>query len=167
MSSHEDELFEDSDSDSDVDLDRQIRAHIREARQGASVPEFDAVMAKAAAEAEAEAVSQSRASTLDWLWALFSGPTATWASAAAAVGVLGVFVLLAIRPASELSEAQVLAYLPASVSVSQQQLVADLNSSTRWQAPSDGWPTAEADLDILGLPDLDRFAVTKEDSTWL
>ena len=164
MGSHKDDAL----TEMDPALGRQIRRHFQEARQAAPVPGFDALMAQA----QTQALSASQPSAADWLRDLFSRPVAAWAGSALLAGALGVFVFFAVRPAPEFSDATMLARLPASVSVSQQQLVLELNSSTRWQAPSDRWPTAEADLDILGLPDLNgsagsNSASSKKESTWL
>ena len=47
------------------------------------------------------------------------------------------------------------------------QLLASLESTTRWQAPSDRWLSVETEIDLLGLPDMGGAEFLKEESTWL
>ncbi len=150
--------------DADQALDRQIRSHFATARQNVPVPEFDAVMGKL----EAEGAGAARASSSGWLSELTSAPWPVWAGTAVAAALV-IAVLLAIgdRQGSRIQDDVMLAQLPAAMAVSEQELIADLNRSTRWQAPSDRWPSAEADLDILGVPDLGDLSEATEESIWL
>lgn len=162
-----------TDPDVDPDLDRQIRAHFELSRQHLPVPAFEAVMASA----EAGRVEAIPAPASGWLrslmarrrsiagWAGWAG----WAGIAAATGVMALHVLVqSDRPALPVLNELQLAGLPPALSISQQELITDLNSSTRWQAPSDSWPVTKPDVDVLGLPILGYPADdSQEKQTWL
>lgn len=159
-----------TDPDIDPDLDRQIRAHFEQSRRHLPVPAFEAVMAKA----EAGCVEAIPAPTSGWLRNLMArrrsiAGWAGWAGIAAATGVVALYVLVqSDRPAMPVLNQLQLAALPQALSISQQELIADLNSSTRWQAPSDSWPVTMPDVDVLGLPSLGYPADdSQEKQTWL
>lgn len=142
----------------DPDLDRQIRDHFAAMRQSSPVPGFESVMAKAEA-SEAVAASGRRPA---WLADLIDGwsAQARWvggAAAAAFVAALTLFITLQTaddQAAKERAAAEV-------------QLLASLERTTRWQAPSDRWLAVETDIDIFGLPEIGSPEVLKEKSTWL
>ena len=56
---------------------------------------------------------------------------------------------------------QLLAVLPDEVAITQQELVANISRTTRWQAPSDQWLSVAAP-DLFGLPELGDPSVSAQ-----
>ena len=92
------------------------------------------------------------------------GPNYGGLGLAEGVGDIDFEVFVRERAAEE---ARLIAHHEAMRAAAEQQLFAQLESTTRWQAPSDRWLAVETDVDIFGLPDIGGAEVMKEESTWL
>lgn len=137
-------------------VDAELRTYFSTQRNGAEVPDFDVVMAKAAHQIRRETASG---------WSrrvrIFQRPPiplrlATWCVGIAATAVLFMVVWLGdTRQQPGLNANQsLLAALPAELAVTEQELLADIRRTTRWQAPSDQWLAVRPGPDLFGLPDL-------------
>jgi hypothetical protein len=135
------------------------------------VPSFEAVMAKAEAEAEAtDAVAEPKL-RFEWLTERLAGWSmqARWAGGAAVAAGAALVVLITMQTGEDRAaeEARLIAHHEEMRAAAEQHLLASLESTTRWQAPSDRWLAVKTDIDIFGLPDIGGAEVLKEESTWL
>ena len=151
----------------DEALDQAVQAHFSQARESIAVPSFEAVMAKAEA---ADAIAAPRL-RVEWLSNLLAGwsAQARWAAGAAvgAVAALAVLVMWQTNDERAAEEAALMAERGQMQAAAEQQLLASIESTTRWQAPSDRWLAVESDIDIFGLPDIGGAEALKEEPTWL
>ena len=136
------------------ELDRQIRAHFVAARQATDVPGFESVMVRA----EAADVAAS-GTAFSWFTERFEGWSIRWAGALAAAAGMAFALLLVLQSGEQsiTDEAARIAQHEAMRTAADDQLLASLERTTRWQAPSDRWLAVETDS-----PE-----VLKEKSTWL
>ena len=136
-------------------LEDRLRVLLAAERARYAAPSFEKVMADAQAPG---ALRQSRGS--DELVAERSGglPRFVWGGVSALAAVLMVVVYLGggIGSTNDEVDQRPRLALPAEIAISEAELVADLNRTTRWQAPSDRWLMAQADVDVMGLPDIAR-----------
>lgn len=136
-------------------VDTELRTYFAAQRSRAKVPDFDAVMAKAAHQLRRDAASE-----LSWRGIIERRVTpprlAFWGAGVAVTAVLATVVWLgtAGSPADQKPNETILAALPAELAVTQQELLADIHRTTRWQAPSDQWLAVRTTPDVFGLPDL-------------
>ncbi len=155
------------DKDRDAIIDLELRAHLTRARESVEVPSFEAVMAKAEA-ADAVAAPKLR---FEWLSERLAGWSmqARWIGGAAVAAAAALVVLITIQTGEDRAaeEAALIAHHEAMRAAAEAQLLANLESTTRWQAPSDRWLAVKTDIDIFGLPDIGGAEVLKEESTWL
>ena len=147
------------------ELDRQIRTHFAEVRAESNVPSFESLMARAEA---ADAIAQS-SSVFGWISEFFEGWSARWTGGVVAAAAVALAVLIAVQTGDEriTEEAALIAHHEEMRAAADYQLLASLESTTRWQAPSDRWLTVETDIDIFGLPEIGSPEVLKEKITWL
>ncbi len=150
----------------DSELDEAVRAHFTQAREGIGVPDFEAVMASAEA---VDAIAEPKL-PIGRLITLFEGWSvqARWLSGAAAAAAVALAVLIAVQTSDERAaeEARRIAHDQQMRTAAERQLLASLESTTRWQAPSDRWLAVKTDIDIFGLPDIGGAEVLKEEGTW-
>lgn len=157
-------------------LEAHVRAHFEALRRVSAVPSFDSVMMQVEAErahSKRKRAEHTRAKgTNAGIPAINPGLRVSGLRAGAlAAGLLVVLIVLGTDGGAPPSESEVtrLARLPAGVSVSEGTLLAELGGTTRWRAPSDYWPVAPADLDVLGMPVLGTGATDgiEETARWL
>ena len=153
----------------DDELERTVRAHFAQARTPFEVPGFETVLARAEA---VDAVSRTGEPS-GWLVSLIDSwsSAARWAGTGAVAAALVLAVAMIVTLQSEDPHPDEKTVLVADQEEQrkavEQQLLASLESTTRWQAPSDRWPSVETDIDLFGLPDIGGAEVLKEESTWL
>ena len=153
--------------DTDPELDGQIRSHFAAARSSVEAPSFESLMARAeAADAVAAPVGMLTrlASRIDD-WSLQT----RWLGGAAMAAAAALTVLISIQSQDDRAaeEAALLAHHEQVRAAAEVQLLASLESTTRWRAPSDRWLAVETDIDIFGLPDIGTPEALKEKTTWL
>ena len=156
-----------NDKDLDARLDLEVRAHFAQTRESIEVPSFEAVMARAEA---ADAVAEPKL-RFEWLRNLLEGWSVQtrWVGAAAAAAAVTLALLITVQTNEQrvAEEGRPIAQHKQMRTAAEQQLLASLESTTRWQAPSDRWLAVKTDIDIFGLPDIGGAEVLKEESTWL
>ena len=150
-------------------LDEQVRAHFRLAKQSAALPDFETVMSRA----EAAAAVERRVGRSWWPVDLFeswmSRPLWARGSVLAATAAAVVAILILVQPGDRrvLREAALIAHHDEARAAAERQLLASLERTTRWQAPSDRWLAVHSDIDIFGLPDIGDPEDLKEKNSWL
>ena len=157
------------DKDRDAIIDLELRAHLNRAREPIEVPSFESVMAKAEA---ADAVAAPRL-RFEWLRDLFEGWSAQGALGGRRCGCCRCCSgrsrsrCRRVRNGRRRKACSHCSVTSRCAQAADQQLLASLTSTTRWQAPSDRWLAVETDIDIFGLPDIGGTEDLKEESTWL
>jgi hypothetical protein len=146
------------------ELERQIRGHFVAARQESEVPSFESVMSRAEA---ADAVAAS-GTVPGWFIDLFEGWSIRWSGAVVVAAAAAVVVLITLQTDVEpiTQEEALAAHYEEMRAAAEHQLLASLERTTRWRAPSDRWLTVETDIDIFGLPEFGSPEALKEKSTW-
>ena len=151
----------------DDELERAVRAHFAQARGSSEVPAFETVLARA----EAHNAAAGTDAPTGWLLNLIGGWSSgvRWAGGVAATAAVGLAILISLQSEDRLPvEHRVTVVDHAEIRAeAEQQLLASLERTTRWQAPSDRWLSVETDIDLFGLPDIGGAEVLKEESTWL
>jgi hypothetical protein len=152
---------DDFDAEADSLLDQQIRQHFASARASAAAPDFESVLAKAAA---ADAVAAPDAA-MSWLERLVDGfrLQPLWTGAVAATLALAAILLVDPETGPDApNPTNLTAHLPVSASTLDGELLASLSRETRWEAPSDRWLAMNMNVDVYGLPEIGSSEILKE-----
>ncbi len=148
-------------------LDARLRGHFSAERSRVRVPTFEAVLAGAervhaervhAERVHAEHLHAERDSQAGPGFALWRRPA--WRGLAAIAVALALLMLL--RPWTPDSRAPMRissadGQLLAALKLEEADLLADLNRSTLWVAPSDRWIQTDMAPDVLGLPRMGKM----------
>lgn len=149
-------------------LDAELRRYFEAERSRVRVPGFESVLASAErARREPGRAESNRETGPD----IAGRGLPAWRSLAAVAAALVLVVLL--RPWSPGSDEPMRAAsagdeLPAALMLDQAELLADLNRSTLWVAPSDRWIETDMAPDVLGLPRMGKMTYEMQEvKSWL
>ncbi len=158
----------------EAQLDEQVRAYFTAQRADVDAPSFAAVMGEAETQLARSDEQVSTAPPSFWFADLLRGPRLTWTGTGAAAAALLAIVFyfnLDGGMSENPEQSSVLAALPAALTITEQQLVADISRTTRWQAPSDEWLAGVASPNLLGFPDLGdpraAYRIFEEKNLWM
>ena len=139
-------------------LDAELRRHFEGQRSQIRIPAFEALLAAAERDGRLRGDSGKRR-------------LPGWKPLAAVAAALVVVVMLNPRapgPEESMQQTSTGRMGPLTLITDEARLLADLNRSTRWMAPSDRWLESNPAPDVLGLPKMGKMTYEMQEvKSWL
>ena len=149
-------------------LDARLRGFFSAERSRVRVPTFEAVLASAE-RVHAERVHAERDLQAGLGFAVWRRPA--WRGLAAIAVALALLMLLRPWTPDSYAPMQINSadgQLLATLKLEEADLLADLNRSTLWVAPSDRWLETDMAPDVLGLPRMGKMTYEMQEvKSWL